>query len=70
MYSEDDLQAMFARFVAKYKRNYGESLAVYKRKYSIFKDNVALAAKKNAASDSQTFGITVRCTFSMLLTEI
>lgn len=49
---------MFARFVAKHKKNYGDSLLVYKRKYNIFKENVALAQKMNAESGSATYGVT------------
>lgn len=53
------MQAMFARFVAKFKKNYGDNLLVYKYKYGIFKENLLKAAKLDAADGSQTFGVTV-----------
>lgn len=57
-YAEDDLQAMFARFITKHKKNYGENLADYKQKYNIFKQNVAKAQRLNEENGSPAFGVT------------
>jgi len=59
-YAEEDYQALFARFVAKHKKNYGDNLLVYKSKYAIFKANVKRAVEMNLNSVDTTYGVTVR----------
>lgn len=57
-YVEEDFQALFARFVVKHKKNYGDNLLVYKAKYNIFKENVKRAVEMNLKYPEATFGVT------------